>query len=219
MANWGYLLGGAVVGAAGLYTAVNKISQKDEEQNPLRFYVAPQCLLDAESASTLDVSEVIKQLSHFENAASKLHMKCSLICKESISYQDAPFDTLVNGLWDRLKNTLCGHMTEAGRPWMLDSLVKVRKNLARLYLSYYPVFLRANALLQETGTQTVSLKGMTLKDVSLKMDHSLSNETWGSDFEKQADKLRDFADRAISAATVLREKLTPQCNSENQSKL
>ena len=214
MANWGYLLGGAVVGAAGLYTAVNELSKKDEVRYPLRSYTAPLCSVAAETADRLSASEVVQHLSEYKNASTRLHMKCSLICADSIAYQDAPYSTPVDGIWDRLKHSVCGYMTETGRPWMLESLVKVRKNLARLYLSYHPVFLRANALLKEGGIQTVSLKGLTLKNVTLEMSHALSNETWGQDFEKQADKLRDFIDRTVGAATALRERLKIRQNPE-----
>ena len=85
--------------------------------------------------------------------------------------------------------------------------MKVRKNLVQLYLSYHPVFLRANALLLENGGQAVNLKGLTLKGVTLQVNHALSNEDWGLDFGRQADKLRDFIDKTVDAAAALKGQL------------
>lgn len=190
MRRFAYLLGGALVGAAGLAAAayLNR-----EDNSPHRF----------DAVGTLGIDALIGRLNTYVIKAHALSIKCSGVVIKSGELQFAPIDLPDDTLLTRLGNMVGGKLTVTSRAWKRDALLDLKKEAEYLYTQHHDLFSRANELLERHGMGRINCREISFDQKDFSLNNELSNEDWILELDALADGIRNF----LEASTVVAEQL------------
>ncbi|MDL2216204.1 hypothetical protein LJB81_00555 [Desulfovibrio sp. OttesenSCG-928-M14] len=201
-----YLLGGAVVGAAGLAAAA-LLNEKNSNSTSLD-------VPHLGSASSLDADALAGQLNSYFFKANAFAMKCSGLVMESGHLQYTPIDLPDDGFFMRTWNKLGCKLTEGSRACKRDSMLDIKKEAEQLYAQHRDVFSTANALLEQHGMQKISCKEVTFDGQDFSLNNELSNDDWILEFGELSEKIQDFLNKSAAIAEQLISRLE-QIQGEN----
>lgn len=190
MSKFVYLLGGALVGAAGL-AAATYLNREDNSPHRL------------DTVESLGIDALVGRLNTYVIKAHALSIKCSSVVIKSGDLQFAPIDLPDDTLLTRFGNMVGGKMTVTSRAWKHDALFDLKKEAEHLYTQHRDLFSRANELLEQHGMGRIKCKEITFAQQDFSLNNELSNEDWILKLDALADDIRNF----LETSTVVAEQL------------
>lgn len=203
MGTLGYLLSGALLGAAGLTTAALLTS----DRNAVGETAEQDVNFTPDDTARMDAAEVTRHLNVYCVKCSKLGIKGAGFPMDCLDLQCGSISTPYDGPLVKLGNKVSDTLMTIGRKGKEQDLRILRQHIEELYQVYRPVFVRANRLLAVKGITGVSLKGFSLADRNFSLNNDAANEDWDEELLTLLDVLQDFVNRTTGAADTLTSRL------------
>lgn len=203
MGKLGYLLSGALLGAAGLTAATLLTSDRDSVGETAEQNVD----FTPDDTAYMDAAEVARHLNGYYFKCSKLGIKGAVFPLGCLDLQCCSTATPYDGPLVKLGNKVSDTLMTIGRKGKEQDLRMLRQHIEELYQMYRPVFVRANRLLAVKGIAGVSLKGFSLADRNFSLNNDAANEDWDDELLTLLDVLQDFVSRTTEAADTLTSRL------------